>query len=91
MATLLSNATATGSSTQWDGGKGFVTVAGTFGGASLQLQYMGPDNATWVPVGSAFTAAGSAVVEMPPGKIRMAISSGPPSAMYAKIEQIRGI
>lgn len=91
MPALLSNASSTGNSTAWNGGKGFLTAAGTFGGTSLQLQYLASDNTTWVPVGSAITAAGSAVVEMPPGRVRMAVTGGTPSGLYVAIEQIRGV
>ena len=88
MTILLTNAAATGAAVAYPGGKGFLAVVGTFGGASLQLQYLGPDSATWVNVGAAITAAGSVVVEMPPGPVRMAVTGGPPSGLYARIHSL---
>jgi len=91
MPALLTNASATGNSVDWGGGKGFVDAVGTFGGTSLQLQRLGPDDTTYVPVGSAITAAGAVVVDMPPGKVRMAVTGGTPSGLYSRIEQVRGV
>jgi len=82
---LLSNASATGTAVAWPGGKGTVSVSGTFGGATLTLQYLGPDGVTWLTAGTltTFTAAGAANFEAAPGSIRMAVSGGSPSALYA--------
>lgn len=83
--TLLSNTAATGSTVAWPGGRGTVTVAGTIGGATLTLQYLGPDGTTWVAAGSAttFTAAGAANFEAAQGSIRMLVAGGAPSGLYA--------
>lgn len=90
MSVLLSNASVTGSAITWQGGRGFLTAVGTFGGTSLQLQYLGPDGITWVPVGSAITAAASAAVDVAPGRIRMAVTGGTPSGLYADINPLGG-
>lgn len=82
---LLNKAAATGSAVQWTGGKFLLAVAGTVGGASLQLQYLGPDNTTWLPVGSAITDVGTVVLELPPGMVRMAVTGGDPSGLYARM------
>lgn len=60
MPQLLSNASATGAAVQWSGGLGVFTALGTFGGATVTLQYLGPDGVTWVAMGTdtTLTAAG---------------------------------
>lgn len=91
MPQLLSNATETGSAVQWGGGTGVFTAAGTFDGATVSLQYLGPDGSTWVDMGTdtTLTAAGGGLFVYPPGSIRAAVVGGPPSAMYAQAEQVR--
>lgn len=86
---LLENGTATGSGVRWYGGRGvFYVHSATFSGATIKLQWS-IDNSTWVDVdrsGDSFvtlTAAGSGGFELPPCFLRVAISSGPPSAVYA--------
>ena len=91
MPQLLSNASATGSAAQWGGGYGVFTVAGTFGGATITLQFLGPDGTTWTTMGTetTLTAAGGGMFAYPPGQIRAAVSGGPPSGMYAQAEQLK--
>lgn len=91
MPQLLSNASATGSSAQWDGGLGGFTAAGTFGGATVSLQFLGPDAATWIDVGvdTTLTAAAGGLFVLPPGKIRASVSGGAPSGLYAQAEQVK--
>ncbi|WP_374601050.1 hypothetical protein [Niveibacterium sp.] len=86
--TLLQNASATSSAKSWPGGRGSVVASGSFGGATLQLQGLGPDGATWVSVGAALTSAGQTVFEMPPGQIRILVSGGTPSALYAQAARV---
>lgn len=87
MPVLLSNASATSSAVQWDGGRGVFCVDATWGGGNVQLQYLGPDGATWLNVGSAFTADGLASFELPPGRIRAAVTTA--TAVYASAEQVK--
>lgn len=91
MPALLSNASATGSAAAWPGGTAFFDVVGTFGGATVSLQFLGPDGTTWMSfgAGSDFTAAGCAVVMSRPGQVRAAVSGGAPSGLYATIEQVK--
>lgn len=86
---LLSNASATGSPTTWSGGLGIFAAVGTFGGATVTLQFLGPDGSTWVAMGADTTlsAAGGALFTFSPGKIRAAVSGGAPSGLYATAEQ----
>jgi hypothetical protein len=87
---LLSNASSTGAAQGWGGTRGIVTVEGTFGGATLALQYLS-DNGTWIAVGSdsTFTAAGAGGFELPVGsQIRMAVTGGAPSGLYAYATEV---
>jgi hypothetical protein len=90
MPTLLSNASATGSAVQWDGGEGVFAAAGTFSGATITLQFLGPDGSTWIDAGTdtTLTAAGGGIFKMPPARIRAAVT-GSPSGMYASAEKVR--
>lgn len=90
MPQLLSNASATGSAAQWGGGVGVFSAAGTFSGATVSLQFLGPDGLTWCAVGSdtTLTAAGGGAFVLPPCSIRAEVS-GSPSGMYAQAEQAK--
>lgn len=88
MPQLLTNASADGAPAQWGGGRGLFSVVATFGGGSVQLQYRGPDGATWLNVGAALTAAGIQNFELPPGQIRAAVTTA--TAAYAAAEQTKG-
>lgn len=81
---LISNGSATSSWYQWPGGTGVFQVAGTFNGATIKLQFMGPDNSTAIDVGVevTLTAAGMGGFVLPPGPIRASVT-GSPSGIYA--------
>jgi len=59
------------------GGKYAVAVTATFGGGSVKFQTLGPDGSTMMSVSSAtdFTAAGYAVVDLPPGQYTFTIAT----------------
>lgn len=82
---LITNGTATGNSVIWPGGRGLFTVAGTFSGATVKLQFLGPDNSTWLDAGTntTLTAAGGGIFDLPQGQIRANVSGGPPSGIFA--------
>jgi len=85
--TLLSNASATGSAVTWAGGRGQFKALGTFDGATVALEVLGPDGSTWQPVGedAALDAAGVANFECPPCQLRAAVTGGSsPSGLYAE-------
>jgi hypothetical protein len=88
MASLLSNASATGSAVVWGGGRGVFAVTATFGGGSVTLQYLGPDESTWLTAATALTANGLIAFELPPGKIRAAVTTA--TAVYARADPSRG-
>lgn len=82
---LLSNASSTGSSQTWPGGRGTFIVSGTFSGATVALQLLGPDGSTWIDAGTytSLTAAGGGNFDLPQGQIRASVASGTPSGLYA--------
>lgn len=96
--TLLSNATATGSYVRWEGGEGVVLFAGTFGGTSATVEYLGPDGVTGIPLTAmdsagvqttvALTAAGGFGFILPPGRIRAVLTGGSPTGMYAQADRV---
>ncbi len=90
MPRLLDNASATGNAAQWGGGRGVFSAAGTFGGATVTLQYLGPDGSTWLTAATGLTAAGLVAFELPPGQIKAAVGGGAPSGLYADAYQSKG-
>ncbi len=89
---LLSNATATGSGREWGGGAGTFCVVGTFSGATVALQMLGPDATTWVTLNNgaavSLTAAGALRFDAPPGQLRASVASGSPSGLYASVYRL---
>lgn len=86
---LLSNASSTGDSISWSGGYCALSVEGTFGGTTATLQAQSA-NGTWIDVGDAttMTANGWGGAFLPPCNIRVSLSGGSPSAMYAYANQM---
>lgn len=82
---LITNGTATGNAVEWRGGRGTFAVVGTFSGATVKLQVLGPDGVTWLDVGAecTLTAPGIGGFELGNGSIRAAVSAGPPTGIYA--------
>lgn len=87
---LLQGASATGPAVTWPGGKGMLTAAGTFGGCTLVLQILGPDDSTWLAVNAAtsLSAPGAGVFDLPQGQIRAAVSGGTPGSLYARAARV---
>jgi hypothetical protein len=88
--TLLSNGSATGSAVQIPGGEYHFMAEGTISGATATLQMQSP-NGTWSTVsifaGSAVSATvlpfSQAGISLPAGNVRIALTGGTPSAIYA--------
>ena len=59
----------------WQGGKGSLEVMGTFDSASVQLQMLGLDGATWLNIGAAITANTLVNFEAPAGQLRVTVAS----------------
>jgi hypothetical protein len=86
---LLSNASATGSAQEWPGGAGIMEVVGTFNGATVALQVLGPDGSTYIAGGPVATVAGSYPFNLPPGFIKGVIT-GSPTGIYARVAATEG-
>lgn len=83
---VLTNASATSSAFYLRGGKYGMTVSATFGGGSVTLQKLAPDASTYVTALTAFTAAGYATVDLPPGQYKVAVATA--TAVYAAVDPI---
>lgn len=80
-----------GTAQKWYGGRGVFVAAGTFDGATVKLQFLGPDGVTWIDAGAAttLTAVGAGVFELPHGQIRGAITAGTsPVGIYARADRV---
>ena len=85
MPRLLENASATGSPVTAQAGRHLFIVEGTFGGASVQLQFEGP-NGTMIDVpGAVFTANDMVILDIPPGRVQATVTGGTPSGLYADL------
>lgn len=82
----FSNISATTSAFRLKGGKYGVTVVATFGGGSVTLQGLAFDGSTFVTVLAAFTAAGYATVDLPPGQYQLAVATA--TAVYASVTSV---
>jgi hypothetical protein len=87
---LLVNGSASGSPTFWPGGIGVFTAIGTFNGATVKLQFQGPDGSTLLDAGAAttLTAAGAGVFYLPPCNIQATVVGGPPSGIQAAADRV---
>lgn len=75
VVTLLSAGAATGNQLLWPGGGGILKVVGTWNGATLALQDVGPDGTTLLSVGNAsFTANGQIFFVLSRGLIQATIT-----------------
>lgn len=83
--TLLNDAAETGDPVLWPGGLLSFQCVGTFDGATVTLQILGPDGATWIDADSTttITAAGGGNVLLPRGTIRALVAGGSPSGLFA--------
>lgn len=92
--TLLSAASATGSSLACQrSGRYCFSVAGTFGGATVGLQMLGPDGATWIGIEDdsgalAITSARAVAVLLPAGQFRASVVGGSGASLYARLDRM---
>lgn len=86
-ADLLNNAGATGASVGFGGGKAVLAIIAGLGGATVGLEVLGPDGATWLPVSGASSAAATAVaLDLAAGTYRGAVTGGTtPSGIYVRL------
>lgn len=90
---LLSNVAATGSAKPVGfGGRYLLLASGTFSGATVSVEILGPDGATYIAIpGGALTAVGSAVIYLPWGcTVRGAVASGTPAGLYLSLYRMEG-
>jgi hypothetical protein len=83
--------TATGPLIDCPGGRCVFAVAGTFNGATIKLQMLGPDGATLLDVSATqtnLTAPGAGVVDLPPCQVQATVVGGPPSGIFASIARV---
>lgn len=67
----------------FQGGIATFFATGTFGGATVTLQTLSPDGATWLPVFAGITAAGLANFSAPAGKLRVAVTGSTTPSLQA--------
>lgn len=74
---LLTTASTSSAQIIWPGGAGVFVVAGTWNGATVTLQFLGPDGTTLITAGTAttLTANGAGVFYLPRGLIQATITS----------------
>jgi hypothetical protein len=91
MPKLINNAAVTSGPVQWLGGSGVFRASGTFGGATVKLQYLQDDGATWSDMGpdTSLTAPGGGGFTYTVGMIRALVSGGAPSGLYVSAEELR--
>lgn len=85
---LINNAAVTGPATVLQqGGLYSFNVVGTFGGTTVKLQILGPDDATYVDIPTAsHTAAGVIGVYLPAGgTVKAVVTGGAPANLYASL------
>ncbi len=64
----------------------FSCVAASWGGASAQLQALGPDGATWLTGGvAALTANGTTQVSVGSGSLVQVVVTGTPTGLYCTL------
>lgn len=90
---LINNGTSTtpAQGLCWAGGEGMFVACGTYNGATISLQFLGPDAATWITAGAqtTLTSAGAGLFSLPPCNIRALVTGGPPSGIYALVNRVR--
>jgi hypothetical protein len=82
------NISASTNSFQLHGGRYGVACVATFGGGSVKLQILAPDNSTYLSVssGTDFTQAGYGVIDLPSGQFRFTVATA--SAIYCGVDQV---
>lgn len=84
---LASNASATTSAQDFQGGSCVCVFCGTIGGATIKLQMLGQDGTTYIDVLS-LTSAGVTSLTLPPGRFRVYVNGGTPSGLYVTIMRV---
>lgn len=80
-----------GAARQWPGGEGIFAVAGTLDGATVSLEFLGPNGSTWIAAGAAttLTTNSAGVFRLPAGLIRAVITGGTaPANIFARADRL---
>lgn len=83
-------AAVTGPLVDCPGGVCVFSVAGTFGGATVTLEVLGPDGSTMLVAGAATTLAapGMGVVTLPPCMVQAVVAGGAPAGLFASLARV---
>lgn len=87
---IAGNTPFSGSTTSWPGGQGiFQASSSNWNGATISLQFIGPDGSTLITAGTGttFTANNAGVFYLHPCQI-VATVTGSPTAAYASAERL---
>jgi hypothetical protein len=84
-AQLFSNISASTAAFTLHGGYYLISAIATFGGGSVELQALGPDQSTWLslPTALKITANGTIAGYLPPGQYRFTVTTA--TAVYASV------
>lgn len=91
---LLSASSVTGEPVDVGFSGNFVfVVAGTFGGGTVGLELLGPDDATWISIDDvngpiSMVAAGAIYASLPAGIYRATITGATGASLFAKLLEI---
>jgi len=83
---LAANVNSSANQTQvgWQGGRGALVIVASAYGTTVNFQLLGPDNATWITLnGSTISGNSSVAYDVPAGQVRLSISGGTTTALYA--------
>ena len=88
---LLNNASVTGSALKVSGGRYIWACDGTFGGDTLQLQFLSPDLTSFIDVvGASMTAEGAMEVLVANGStMKVTVTGGGASALFSTLTSVR--
>lgn len=88
---IMRNSASSSTAVNWPGGVGVFSAVGTWNGATLTLEFIGPDGATLVVAGTGttFTANGAGVFYLPECQVRAIVSSpGGSTSLTASISRV---
>ena len=91
-SSFVGTGSSIGPTVQWQGGRAaLVTVAQSWSAACIGFQTLGPDNQTWIQVGSgvlSIIANQMTEVALPRGQYRMVVNSSIVNSLYASLVTI---
>lgn len=88
---VMRNSASSSTAVNWPGGIGVFSAVGTWNGATLTLEFIGPDGATLLVAGDATTlsANGAGVFYLPECQVRAVVSNvGGSTSLTASIARV---